>query len=154
MATTKRTRRGEEELIRDLEAKIASIKTRAARKAAKSKPTMRYTAAALKNVDKALDACDDVATKYALQEARTILTACLRLDGVVVAHGTTVRNGARVSPDQLLDYVMQNPAQRGEQISAALGTDTKSIRSVMQKLIAERKVKTKGYRRAMTYAAV
>ena len=47
-----------------------------------------------------------------------------------------------------------HPGQRGEQISAALGTDSTTMRPVMKRLIEERKVKTKGERRGMTYAAV
>lgn len=152
MAATKatRVRRSAEQLIQDLEARIAEVKARAARKQAKANPTTRFTSQALKSIDKALQACDDSATKQALQEARGALSAVLALDGVVVAHGTAVRK-ASVTPDLLLDYVTKNPGQRGEQISAALGTDSYTMRPTMQKLIAEKKIKTKGERRAMTY---
>jgi len=54
----------------------------------------------------------------------------------------------------LLNYVRSNPGQRGEQISEALGTDSNSIRPVMQRLIADRKVKTHGQRRGMTYSTI
>jgi hypothetical protein len=40
-----------------------------------------------------------------------------------------------------------------EQITAALRTHTATMRPAMQKLIDERKVKTKGARRGMTYFA-
>ena len=54
----------------------------------------------------------------------------------------------------LLTYVKDHPGQRGEQIAAALGTDSKSVRPAMQRLLADKKVKTRGQRRGMTYAAV
>lgn len=150
----KRTRRSEEQLIADLEARIAAVKARAARKQAKANPALRHTAAALKSIDKALAETDDNTVRTALQEARTTLSACLALDGVVVASGSkTRRPSSSVSAEMLLEHLHGHPGQRGEQIAAALGTDTKTMRPVMQKLIAARKVKTKGERRGMTYSA-
>ena len=55
--------------------------------------------------------------------------------------------------ERLLIYVKKNPGARGEQIAKALGTDVHSMRPAMHKLIAARKVKTKGQRRGMTYHA-
>jgi DNA-binding NtrC family response regulator len=52
---------------------------------------------------------------------------------------------------KLLKYVASHAGERIEQISKALGESTKELRLPMQKLIAERAVKTKGQRRAMTY---
>jgi hypothetical protein len=145
-----RVRRTPEQLIKDLEAKIADVKARAARKRAKANPTTRYITAAVKAIDNALGTCGDATTKSALQEARTTLSSCMALDGVIAAPSTRAR-GPAVSPEVLLDYISKNPGQRGEMISAALGTDSKTIRPIMQKLIAEKRVKTKGERRAMSY---
>lgn len=68
--------------------------------------------------------------------------------------------GGRRSPDyllkmseSLLSYVKAHPGQRGEQIAAALKTDVGTMRLPMQKLIASKKIKTKGNRRGMTYTA-
>lgn len=55
--------------------------------------------------------------------------------------------------ERLLAYVRKNPGQRGEQIAKAMRSDVKTIRLPMKKLIAARKVKTKGQRRGMSYAA-
>ena len=54
---------------------------------------------------------------------------------------------------RILELVKKKPGLRGEQISAEMKTDTKTIRLPMLKLIADKKVKTKGQRRGMTYTA-
>jgi hypothetical protein len=66
--------------------------------------------------------------------------------------------GGRRSPEyliklseSLLAHVKQHPGQRGEQIAAALKTDVGTMRLPMKKLIAAKKIKTKGNRRGMTY---
>lgn len=53
----------------------------------------------------------------------------------------------------LLTHVRANPGQRGEQIAAALGTDVGTMRLPMKQLIADKKVRTEGQRRGMTYFA-
>lgn len=54
--------------------------------------------------------------------------------------------------EALLAHVKSNPGMRGEQIAAALKTDVGTMRLPMKKLIAAKKIKTKGNRRGMTYA--
>jgi hypothetical protein len=154
-----RTRRTEEDRIAELEAKIASIKARAERKKVKKDPSLKHMSAALRSIDKAMAESEDTATRQALDEARSTLSAALSLNGVVMAAGSKTRGrrsagGSSVDEATLLTYVENNPGSRGEQIAAALGTDTKSVRPVMQRLIADRKVKTRGQRRGMTYAAI
>jgi len=67
------------------------------------------------------------------------------------------KGGKRSSEDldamsaKLLAHVKANPGQRGEQIAAALKTDVGTMRLPMQKLMAAKKIKTKGQRRGTTY---
>lgn len=152
-----RQHRTEEARIAELEAKIAAIRARAERKKVKKDPSLHHISAAVRSVDKALGETSDAAMRRALDEARSTLSACLSLSGVVVAAGTRSRvrtmGGSAVDEGTLLTYVRSNPGQRGEQIAQALGTDTKAMRPVMKRLIEGGKVRTKGERRGMQYAA-
>jgi hypothetical protein len=147
-----RTRRTEDQRIAELQAKIEHLKSRAASKAAKRDPTLRHVTKAIKSIDAAMSATGDAALRTALQEARMTLNACLQLQGSGVPHSG--RPGVAVDPDAVHAYVRSNPGQRGEHIAAALGTDTKSLRGPMKRLIEDSKVKTKGERRGMQYFAV
>ena len=149
-------------MIADLEAKISAIKSREAQKEAQRKakadPALRHATAALRALDKALAVTKDAATRQALNDARSSLSACLGTrDSASRGERTRIRRSASEIEDladTLLNYVRGNPGQRGEQIAAALATDTNTIRPVMKRLIADGKVETEGQRRGMTYSAV
>lgn len=155
----KRQRRAPEDLIAALQSKIEAIKARAERKRARSNPSIRYTTAAVRNIDKAMASADDAVLRRTLEEARGSLAAYLTMQGVVPAGSPGARGGGgRRSTedvermgDSLLAYVEKNPGQRGEDIAAGMQSDTKTMRLPMKKLIADGKVRTKGERRAMRY---
>lgn len=154
--TPRRQRRDVEQMIADLEVKIATIKEREARKQAKADPALRHVSAALKAIDKALAASKDANAKKALTEARSSLNACLGLDAGLIVPTSTRRSPDEIEDlaDALLSYVRNNPGQRGEHIAAALDTDTTTMRPVMKRLIAAGQVATEGQKRGMTYTAV
>jgi hypothetical protein len=157
--TATRVRRTDEQLIADLEARISGLKARAAQKRVKKSPTISHMVRAMKSLDAAMASSEDGATRRALDDARSTLTACLAIHGVLTPNGGTERRTRRSSEEKsqlaevLLAHIRQNSGQRGEQIAAALGTDTASMRPAMHALIAEKKIKTKGERRGMTYHA-
>jgi len=53
--------------------------------------------------------------------------------------------------DRLLAAVKSGPGQRMEEIAKGLGTSTKELTLPARKLLAEKKIKTKGERRATKY---
>ena len=68
--------------------------------------------------------------------------------------------GGKRSPEQveamgakLLSYVKAKPGQRADQIARVFHSEVKTIRLPMQRLLATKKLKTKGQRRGMTYFA-
>lgn len=154
--TSKKKRRGLDEQIASLEAKIAAIKAREAKKQLKKDPAHRFVKAAMKSIEKALGVVKDPAQKKALSEARAALTSGFDQTSVVSAGGRARRSAHEIEnlAEQLLQYVRSNPGQRGEEIAAALATDSATIRPVMKKLIAAGKVTTEGQKRGMTYSAV
>jgi len=150
----RRQRRGIDQRIADLETKIAAIREREARKQAKSDPALRHVSAASRSIDKALAATKDSATRKALGEARSALAELLGGANPGAANGRVRRSAGEIADlgDALLDYVRNNPGQRGEQIAGAMSTDTGTIRPVMKRLIADGKITTKGQKRGMTYS--
>ncbi len=79
-----RHRRTEAEMVRDLEAQIAALRGRAERKRVRKDPAMRQVLLAVKSLDKATSETKDSAMRKAIEEARTTLSACLALSGIVV----------------------------------------------------------------------
>lgn len=83
--------------------------------------------------------------------------------GAVVAKGTAPRalkKGAKRSPealqeltDDLYGHIKKHPGQRIEQIGVAMDVSTKSLNLPVKKLLADKKVATKGVKRATTYFA-
>ena len=152
--TPRRKRRSIDEQIADLQAKISAIKEREARKQAKADPALRHVSAALRSIDKALEASSDSHIKKTLGEARSVLSKLVGGEGG--ENGRVRRTAAEMGDlaEALLAYLHSNPGQRGEQIAEALDSDTGTIRPVMKKLIEAGKVTTEGQRRGMTYTAV
>jgi hypothetical protein len=155
-AMKKRNRRSPEERIKELESKIAQVKARAERAKVAKDPALRHVKAALKGIDKALNATQDGAMRAALDEARTTLGACLTLHGEESkgARGTLVpqpRNQAKVELETLLNFLVKHPGSRSEGIAAALRTDTRALRPALQQLRAEGRARTEGQGRATRY---
>ena len=71
--TKKRNRRTPEQIVADLEAKIADVKARATAKEAKRSPEAKVFIAAVKAVDKAIEGATEPETVRALEAARAPL---------------------------------------------------------------------------------
>lgn len=152
--SAERTRRTPEQRIADLQAKIQAIQQRAVHAKAKRNPALRHMSAALKSAEKAMAETQDAATRKALEEVRATLAATLAVNGVVVAGSAAPRSRRAPAEDlseRLLSHVKSHPGQRGEEIAAALGTDTYSMRPSMKRLIESGKVRTEGKNRGMRY---
>lgn len=55
--------------------------------------------------------------------------------------------------DKFVGFVKKNPGLRIEQINEKLGTATKDLALPVRKLIASKRIRTKGEKRATTYEA-
>ena len=146
----KRTRRSPEERIKELQAKIVEIQTRAARK---RDPTMTHINASVRAIDKALGTTEDSATRKALEEARTTLAACLQMNGVSngAVRATTTRR-REIQPRDVLAYLKSNPGSAAADVADALGTDTASLRPVIKELVEAKQVKRTGVARGTRYS--
>jgi hypothetical protein len=157
-APTKRTRRSSDDLVADLQAKIAKIKARAEQTKAKKDPSLRHISGAARSIDKAMSETRDPATRAALAEARATLSACLSLQGAAPGAGrsTLVPRPRReaLDPDQVLDYLRKHPGSRSEQIASELGTDALSLRSALHGLRDDGKIKVEGKARATKYTVM
>ncbi len=142
-------------MIADLQAEIERLKHRATQRQVTRSPAIRHTTHALKAIDTAMAQSDDAVLRRALDEARATLVACLAVQGITVpsSNGKVRRGASAVDASALLAQIQQHGGQRGEEIAKALGTDTTTMRPVMHKLIAEKKVRTRGERRGMQYFA-
>jgi len=151
MPQKKRHRRSETELISDLQAKIARLKQRSAQKKAKKDPTLRHISAAVRSIDKALEATQDVATGKALDETRSTLAACLALGGASTVPVSKRRAATTVSSDDILAYVRRNPGSLCGDVAEALGADSKAVGAALKRLREEGAVRSEGQRRGMRY---
>jgi hypothetical protein len=155
----KRTRRTPEQLIAELEAKIASVKRRAETQKVKKDPALRHVSGAVRSMDKAMAATQDAATRAAVGEARTALAAVLTLNGVVVsggskARGASANGGVKPDAERVARYIADHPGSRAEDIATALGTGTAELRPALMKLKSPGAVEPKGKARATRYYAV
>jgi len=101
--------------------------------------------------------------KAVFEEVEAALASVTGLKG---KRGTSVARvrgpgrGGKRSPKEieattkkLLGHIQENPNQRMEQISAALGIRTTLLQPCIKQLVADRKIKTKGKARGTTYLA-
>lgn len=154
----KRTRRTPDQLIAELEARIAQVKRRAETQKVKKDPALKHIAGAVRSIDKALAATQDAATRTALAEARAALAAVLTFNGVVVssgskARGTSLNGGAKLDAERVAKYIADHPGSRAEDIATALGTGTALLRPALMKLKSLGAVEPKGKARATRYYA-
>lgn len=77
VAKERKAHRTPDQIVADLEAKIASVKARAARKNARARPEIRLTIAARRALSKAHETATEVALKGALHDAGQLLESAL-----------------------------------------------------------------------------
>ena len=98
----RRRRRSDEELIADLQDKIREVRTRAATREMKKSPAMKAAIAALKAIDKGLEAAateNQSRLRHALADARKPLVEHLQSTGFAIPRANLPR-GRRPKPEQ------------------------------------------------------
>jgi len=170
---TKRKRRTEEEMIADLEAEIKSIKTRAAEEKAKASPDGKAFLAAVRALDKAIEAVEDPDLSRALESARAPLSAEMVKQGlrmpdragsksILIPPGPARRSGTakrvrRSTEDlerlrgEVLVAVQRDPGKRLGEIAKALGIETKDARRPAFDLVGGGELRTEGERGGTRY---
>jgi len=73
-----------EQMVADLEQKIAQVKLRAMRKAARANPVVKEATAAIKALDRALAAGAEEPMRSGLEEARTTITQVVATTGLML----------------------------------------------------------------------
>ena len=108
--------------------------------------------AALESVEQALAAASTIPGKRG-RGARAAAPAFIALT-------QNRKKGAKRTPEELEQlikklhgYIAKNPGQRIEQIASGLDISTKELNLPAKKLISEKKLSTKGQKRATTYFA-
>jgi hypothetical protein len=88
-------RRTTEEIVAELQAKIAKVEAAGARRKARQNPAVKHGTAALKQIDRAANETADATARKALEAARGELSAWLAVEGLSVGHGATTPKPAR-----------------------------------------------------------
>jgi hypothetical protein len=108
----------------------------------------------------ATDLVDDLQDIFIADMIKAVAERSPRVNPHLGKSKPTRAKGAKRSPDELEAitkrlhaYVSKHPGERIEQIAAAMGVPTKELNLPCKKLIAERKLHTKGHKRATTYTA-
>jgi hypothetical protein len=108
--------------------------------------------AALESVEQALNGATTIPSRRG-RTARVVAPA-------FAAVGQSRQKGAKRTADELeqlikklYGYIAKNPGQRIEQIAQSLDISTKELNLPAKKLIGEKKLTTKGQKRATTYFA-
>ncbi len=109
--------------------------------------------AALESVEQALSSASTIPGKRGRGAKAAALPAFASLS-------QNRKKGAKRTPEELEQlikklhsYVAKNPGQRIEQIAQGLDISTKELNLPAKKLISEKKLSTKGQKRATTYFA-
>jgi hypothetical protein len=153
---SKRKRRTDREMIADLEEEMRRVRARIAQRTVKKDPALRHVNAALRSIEKALEASEDVATRQALDESRSSLRAILSLHKALPKESGNgeVRRRRRekqVEPEVVLQCVVRRPGIGAADIAAELGADTKDVSPVLKSLKDEGRVRSKGQARGTKY---